>query len=406
MENIERLHTLVKEMGAIDLFGQVYEELHTSRVAEYGRARSEGRESAYLRRLIGDHKKTYSAHRVFPTVLHDPSGEGLARAQDAAYVTGDPTALLMLPRVQRAARHSAKGTMVDYLAWLQRSHLGESDLAIARSTKRSEATIRGGRKRAVEFLVSVAHDLRHGGTTVESALPEALKRAADCYSAHRLQDAVRILEGCAETYGADPRWLNIRGLVDIGLEEYEAAIELFKEGLVAADSVSMRAKLLNNWGKALHNMGRLERAQAIYLRACRLAPEGSPPLLNLLAVASERRDLHDCRHYANRLVKLLSSGRLSDKQKGMVMNRLSDNPMYDWVRLTEAWKGPGRWLRKWSAKVALATFFILCPLALVAGTLQPGQDVEVCDVEEEGDKGEGWITPTKVSAQGPEALTV
>jgi Flp pilus assembly protein TadD len=401
MENIERLHTLIKEMGAMDLFGQIYEELRTSRVDAYDSARSQGCEDAYLRSLIEGHKKTYSAHRVFPTVLHDPIGEGLSRAQDVAYFRGDPSALLMLPRVQRAARKSASGTMVAYLTWLQRSHLGESDLSIARTTRRSEATIRGGRKRALEFLITVAYDLRHGGTTVDSELPDVLKMAADCYAGHRLEDAARILDECSDTYMEDPRWLNIRGLVEIGTDDCEAAVIRFKKGLMLADEIEMRAKLLNNWGKALHNLGRLEEAQAIYLRASRLAPEGTPPLLNLLAVASERRDLQDCRHYANQLVKLLSSGRLSDKQKGTVMNRLSDNPMYDWVRLTQAWKGPGRWLRKWSAKMAALALFAFCPLAVTA-TAASTPTLEVCDVQTEGDKGEGWITPTKVSVTSPE----
>lgn len=402
MENVELLHSLVKNMGAMDLFGHVYEELHADQADHYRAARADGREEAFLRDLIATSKRTFNATRVFSTVVHDPTGEGMARAEGSAYALGDPTSLLMLPKIQRAARLRASEAMREYLAWLQRSHLGESDPVIAESTGRSEATIRGGRKRAIEFLVEVAHDLRHGGTTVEGELPEALERAAECYTDHRLEGARRALEGCRSALGDDPRWLNIAGLVATAEGEYDEALSHFKEGLVCADDIEMRAKLLNNWGKALHNLGDLEEAQAIYLRACRLAPDGAPPWLNLLAIASERRDLQDCRHYANQLIKLLRSGKLDDRQIGIVMNRLTNNPMYDWVRRTEAWRGPSRWLRKWSSAALLAMVFVGA-FAALSPTDAPAEQAGFIEVSQ-GDKGEGWITPKKVTGDTPDAI--
>ncbi len=92
MENIEELHTLVKKMGAIDLFGKIYEALHTTEVENFRNARSQGHEERFLRDLIRSHKRTYSPTCVFPAVIHDPTGEGLAFAQESAYAMGDPTA--------------------------------------------------------------------------------------------------------------------------------------------------------------------------------------------------------------------------------------------------------------------------------------------------------------------------
>mgnify|MGYP000362644454 CR=1 FL=1 len=427
MQNVEVLHSLIKRMDAMDLFGQVYEEVSTRRASDYAVAVEQKREEAFLLDVIVGCRKAQSSSQVFSMVFNDPTGEGLNQRTDAAYVMGDPSALLMLPKIKQAAHSRANDTMKEYLQWLGRSHLGESDAVIAKETGKSAATIRVGRKRAVDFLIEVAHDLRHGGTTVDGELPKPLQMAVDLMGEERLDDAWRVLQACRVHHGDDPRWLNISGLILISWDRYDEAIALFREGMTLADDVTMRAKLLNNWGKALLNADRLDQAQAIYLRANRLVPDGAPPLLNLLAVASERRDLQDCRHYSNLLAKLLSSGKLSVAQKEVVMNRLSNNPLYDWVRRTDAWKAPSRWLRKWSAAAAMvlvaAAAFLAITIAPVntaeasspgmqtmsrksntvnhginvspSSQIKPGRTAQQSGNSDpvQGDKGEGWVKP-------------
>ncbi|MEO1268508.1 MAG: hypothetical protein AAFX99_10445 [Myxococcota bacterium] len=409
MESVDLLHSLVKEMNAMELFGQAYETLKTARADEYAQAVVQGSEEQYLRGLLRDLRRSQGAtHITYSQVLHDPSGEGLGQHPSTAYVAGDPKALAMLPKVHNAAYARANPTMRQYLDWLMCSARGESDVCIATREGRSEATIRGGRKRAIDFLIEVAHDLRHGGTTCDGALPPALQQAADCLLEQALEEAQAHLTACAGRWGDDPRWFNIAGLVALGQGRYDQALHRLRQGLIMADSPALRAKLLNNQGKVLHNMGLLKQAQASYLRAWRLMPQAAPPLLNLLAVASERHDLQDCRYYANQLVELLREGHLSPTQRETVMDRLSNNPLYDWVRRTVAWKGPARWLRRWAqaAAVALVTLVLALSLSTSPSWAQDGpmraphvphhvQQVSPIPTPTgagiQRDKGEGWV---------------
>lgn len=410
MQNVALLHGLIKEMEAMEVFGHVYEELCGAQAQAHARAVAQGQEADFLRGLIRQVRRGQGDTHVFPTVLHDPSGEGLGSHQDATYAMGDPSALLLLPRIQRLAQERASETMLQYIGWLERSHQGHSDAAIAQDEGRSEATIRGGRKRAVDFLIEVAHDLRHGGTTVEAELPAPLQRAAELLLQERAEPAWEQLQRCAAAFPRDPRWFNIAGLVATERGALEEATELLREGLVLADEPAMRAKLLNNLGKAQHNQGRLRQAQATYLRAWRLAPQGAPPLLNLLAIASERRDLQDCRYYANQLVELLRDGDLPEATRATVYRRLSENPLYDWVRRTVAWKGPARWLRRWSQVAAALLAAVLVSAMLQAAPAQAASPLQLPGVEasqvsasealgdtRQGTKGEGWIQPRSQS---------
>ncbi len=415
MQNVALLHSLIREMDAMDLFGHVYEDLCTTSAASYTVALKQNQERGFVRSRITAARRRLGSTQVFPQVLRDPSGEGLTQHNVESYRVGDPTALLLLPKIKRVAYRRASETMLQYLDWLSRNYEGESDASIATSLGRSEATIRGGRKRAIEFLIEVAHDLRHGGTTDDGELPDPLQKAANLLVEQELERAWMVLSSCKFSCEEDPRWFNIAGLVCVARGDYEDALAHLRSGLVLADEAKMRAKLLNNQGKALHNMGRLKRAQASYLRAWRLAPEGAPPLLNLLAVASERQDLQDCRYYAHKLVQLLRDGGLPMSTQKMVCERLSENPLYDWVKRTVAWKGPSRWLRRWAqiaAAVLVAMFLGLggwaapveaqgfAPSAGAprgAATLQ-GPAPSSPSVYQ-GDKGEGWILPAGPPAQ-------
>jgi hypothetical protein len=115
---------------------------------------------------------------------------------------------------------------------------------------------------------------------------------------------------------------------------------------VFADAPSVRGRILNNLGNLAEDEGRLEEARHYWLRAHQLLPHAPTPVLNLLAAASVERSYASAQHYITMLGDLLRSAKLSPEERMYVRRRLGENPKFDWLRATDAWRaGPARWVR-------------------------------------------------------------
>jgi tetratricopeptide (TPR) repeat protein len=412
--DIQTLHDVVRREGALHVFGAVYEEL-VSDSAAYDAASDEGTLTAFLTQLVRRSCRKNPDAQVMPQVFTDPTGAEI-QAGSHQFSTGDPDAALLAPRVLEEARREASDKMDTYLGWLEHSHAGVSDGELAVAAGIEAVTIRGGRKRAVDFLLEVAHRMRHPALRIDAELPEPLARIAALLGDGDTDHAARLLEQARSDFDADPRWWNLMGVRAWRDSEWDAAIDCYREALVLADEPRLRTKILNNWGTIELSKDRYEAAQALFLRATRITQDGVPLWLNLLSVASLRHDVHDCRFYATRLVKVLRRKERSDAERRYASQRLRENPNYAWVRKTSAWQTIARWLRSSQARpailpgvgraVAAATMVLMCATLFACGHADQAADVvsveqELSRVDEtsEDPDGDVWVRP-----KAPESL--
>lgn len=401
--DVQTLHQIVRDEGGLHVFGAVYEGIVANPDA-YVRAEGQGELRAYLTGLVRAACRKNPDARVMPQVFTDPTRSEL-HAADARFSTGDPDAALLAPRILEEARAGASEKMATYLGWLRDSHRGVSDTELAAAEGIEAVTVRGGRKRAVDFLLEVAHRMRHPAMRVDAELPEPLAQIAARLTDGDAVTARQLLADAEPEFGADPRWWNLSGVRAWRCSEWDEAVRCYREALVLADVPRLRAKILNNLGTIELSRDRLDKAQALFLRASNLAENGVPVWLNLLAVASLRRDVHDCRFYATRLVATLR-GRDRAGDRAYAAERLRSNPNYAWVRKTSAWATIARWLRSVQARPALpralavASLVLACVLLFACGhvdddlTIAEAQNglARVDETSEDPD-GDVWVRP-------------
>ena len=95
------------------------------------------------------------------------------------------------------------------------------------------------------------------------------------------------------------------------------------------------------------------------------------PLVNLLALASMRHDYASAQHHLSELADLMSSGRLTGRERAYALRRLREHPRLRWLRQTDAWSnGPARWLRRRDVRrtaVASSALAVLLGFLLALG---------------------------------------
>lgn len=408
--DVQTLHEVVRDQGALHVFGAVYEEL-LANPRRYDDAERGDRVRPFLESLVRDVSRKNPDSRVLPQIFTDPTQSELQRPA-YEFAVGDPDAALLAPQILEAAQETATQKMASYLGWLRKSHEGISDEEIAAAQGVEAVTIRGGRKRAVDYLLEVAHRMRHPAMRVVGELPEALAAIAAALSEKDTETAEGLLAQTQREFSEDPRWWNLAGAHAWRLSRWDDAVRSYREALVLADEPTLRAKILNNLGAISLSRDEFDLAQAQFLRASRIAPTGVPIWLNLLSVASLRRDIHDCRFYATRLVKVLRGRDSSASERSYAAERLRTNPNYEWLKQTSAWSGIARWLRSSKAPRvagvasplrALATMALigLCMLMMACGHAESGpdaleameQDLTRVDETQEDPDGDVWIRP-------------
>ena len=412
--DVQALHEIVRREDALHVFGAVYEQIVCD-FAAYQRAEDEGALSGFFTRIVRAARRKNPDAQVMPQVFTDPTGSEI-RAGAHHFSVGDPDAALMVPQVLAQAKGAATDRMVTYLRWLERSHAGVSDAEIALGEGIEAVTVRGGRKRAVDFLLDVAHRLRHPALRIDAELPCALARIAALLGSGDADEAGLLLEAARSDHAEDPRWWNLAGVHAWRGSRWDDAIRAYREALCLADEPQLRAKILNNLGTISLSRDRYEEAQGFFLRATRINEDGVPLWLNLLSVASLRRDVQDSRFYAARLVKALRSRGCTQDARAYAAQRLRENPNYAWVRKTSAWPGIARWMRSAHGRpvgggvalktLALSAVVLLCATLFACGHAEERPSLESVDQEisrvdetSEDPDGDVWIRP-----KAPESL--
>ncbi len=302
----------------------------------------------------------------------------------------DPDGLEMSRRALKKAFSMAVGegneTMVRNLNWYRARLSHRTYEAIAQAEGRPPGTIRTGVARARKLVLRAVHELQHAQPApLNGDAPEEIEPLRRLWAEQALDELARGLETTREKFRDDPHWLNLAALLEADRGQYDQAALLYEKALVFADAPSVRGRILNNFGNLAEEQERLEAAQQRWLRASQLASSAPAPLLNLLAAASVERNYASAQHYISKLSDLLSSGKLSDTERGYVSRRLCENPSFGWLRQTEAWRlGPARWIRAQSqvsagvrvgAAVALVAALLLGFLVAFAPDVRTGSVV-------------------------------
>ncbi len=298
-----------------------------------------------------------------PAVLTDATGEGLGTHSYVAGAAASQVKTDVAREAWRLAHSTAKGRMTDYLAWFERNQRGETSDSIAESLGLPSATVRTGVRRARQRIIECANKLRYQKTARKPGeLPAELEPVVAAFKRSDLVQMGTLLDAAADAFSEDPHFLLLHAWHSKELGDLDAAVTWLREALIFADVPVIRAKVLNTLGNTYDKAGDRDRARVQWRRAHALDDRAPVPILNLLANASERSDLADCQFYLNKLGELRSKKRLSEGESQFVLERLDDNPEFDWVRRTTPWsRGPARWLKQ-AANLVAALMLVALPL--------------------------------------------
>jgi len=355
---VSRLATSAERRA--ELLGEAFlacEQLRRDRPADFAQAAAQGQLTQWCLPLVraalreGDPLDETQSRARGGWMGTYVAPDGRSTASDDAYTGADREALELgqraLARAVSRAKQEGNTTLLRNLRWYKQRLEHRTYDAIAREEGRVPATVRTGVARARRFVLRIVHELQHAQPAPLSAdaAPE-LEPLRQLWLDQELEALARELERTREQFGGDPHWLNLAALLAADRARRPEARELYERALVQADAAPIRARILNNLANLADDEGQLEEARLFWTRAHQLAPQAAAPLLNLLASASVERDYASAQHFVALLGELLSSGRLSETERGYALRRLGENPKFGWLRDTEAWRlGPARWLR-------------------------------------------------------------
>ena len=305
----------------------------------------------------------------------DPNGRPL---DENGAVPGDPNSMALAQRaMQRAvsiARAEKNTTLERNLSWYAERLKHRTYEAIANDEKRIPATVRTGVARARKFVLRIVHEMQHAQPApLSGEAPDHLEALRQLWFDQELDQLAVELERTRQDCQNDPHWLNLAGLLAADRSETAEAVRHFEQALIRTDAPSVRCRVLNNLGNLMDDVSCKDEAREAWLRAHQLVPTAPPPLLNLLAQASDDRDYASAQHYLCELAELLSAPEIEQETRGYVLQRLRENPRYRWLRETEAWmQGPARWLRTRSTKALTGAGIAIAIAMLFLGSLWPG----------------------------------
>lgn len=277
------------------------------------------------------------------------------------------------------ARAGGNATLLRYLGWYRERLAHMSYEAIAKSSHAPPATIRTGVARARKLVLRTVHELQQAQPApLTGAAPPAVEPLRRLWTEQKLDALEAGLEETRAEHAGDPHWLNLAALLAADRGRSAEAVELYHRGLVYADAPSVRGRLLNNLGNLADDQGDPDEAQRCWLRARQLVPDAPAPLVNLLALASLRRDYASAQHHLSELADLMSSGRLAGRERAYALRRLREHPRLRWLRQTDAWRnGPERWLRRRDVRrtaAASSALALLIGLLLAFGAFRDVSD--------------------------------
>jgi tetratricopeptide (TPR) repeat protein len=322
---------------------------------EYRAALRSGRLREFLLPAVRDSVKRESRNGTrggWMGLFIGPDGRGVCSEESSGL---DLEALAAsrqaLRRAFSLAESDGNETLLRNLRWYSQRLEHRSYEAIAAEEGRPKATVRTGVARARKFLLRVVHELQQAQPApLDGEAPAALGPLRRLWADQEVERLRLELERTRERFSGDPHWLNLAGLAAQDAGDREAARQSYERALVVADAPSVRGRILNNLGNLAEDEERLDEACQYWLRAHQLLPHAPAPILNLLAAASVERSYASAQHYITTLGDLLRAGKLSPEERMYVRRRLGENPKFNWLRATDAWRaGPARWVRVASA---------------------------------------------------------
>ena len=318
---------------------------------EYRAALRSGRLQEFLLPAVRDSLKPESHNGTrggWMGLFIGPDGRGI-RAEESSGVDLEAleTSRQALRRAISLAESEGNETLLRNLRWYSERLEHRSYEAIAQREGRPKATIRTGVARARKFLLRVVHDLQQAQPApLDGEAPSELAPLRRLWADQDVERLRIELERTRERFSDDPHWLNLAGLVAQDGGDREAARRIYERALVVADAPSVRGRVLNNLGNLAEDEARCGEARQYWLRAHQLLPRAPAPILNLLAAASVERSYASAQHFITTLGELLRAGKLSSEERMYVHRRLGENPKFNWLRATDAWRaGPARWVR-------------------------------------------------------------
>jgi tetratricopeptide (TPR) repeat protein len=337
--------------------GEAYlacERAARARPREFRAALEAGRAEAFLTPAVQESLRGERSEEFrggWMGVFLGPDGRPVETGAAEEGIGADRIALETSHRALRKAFSRAAAednrTMARNLNWYCERLASKTYEAIADAAGKPPATIRTGVARAKKLVLRIVHELENAQPApLNGQAPEALEGARRLWAEQDLDALDRELERTRPEFADDPHWLNLAALLAADRKQRERAHDLYERALVFADAPSVRGRVLNNLGNLLDDEAQSDAAELCWQRASQLVPAAPAPLLNLLALASTRRNYASAQHYISRIADLLNAAKLTDEERAYLCRRLRAHPRLSWLRQTEAWRlGPARWIR-------------------------------------------------------------
>ena len=226
-------------------------------------------------------------------------------------------------------------------------------------------------RRAKNRIVECTNLLRYQQfSRVPGQLPRPLEAVVASFKRRDLVTMRRLLQASATEFAECAHYHLLQGWLARAENDLATAQRHLHRALVFADDGVVRAKVLNTLGNVHDAVGDDAAARRSWSRAHRLDPNAPVPLLNLLANASERKDLADCQFYLQRLGDLRAKKKLTAQQQTFVVERLRDNPEFSWVRRTAPWRrGPAAWIKKLALRTTAPLLGLFFAVAHMGGAV-------------------------------------
>ena len=329
----------------------VFQDIRTSEGLDHrlevyiDRARKRVRNDNYIQPVLLNFEP--QAPAVQPEdVADDDYGEELATAILAIHGKH------VLAQVQKRAREQdeaigrGQDTTLRNVKWWMLKDIDKMSLEyIAELFHVSVASAKSGVDRGRRFFHLVEFEMRSPVATPHQEIEETqFAKVSDLYHANRREEARLLLDGLGGPDCRNGQYYRLLSWFLMDALKFKDAVEVLREGLVHENRPSVRACLQNNMGECYDRTGLNDASEASrwWWEASKSDPGAPTPIFNLLRAAVEQRDRAHCEWYLRRLGQLMTSDKLTDREKDQLAERLRHKDL-SWMRGLSAWKrGLGR----------------------------------------------------------------